>query len=278
MVAGVVPAGAAGHVHPRELLGAPFGELGGVGQRGLGPLVLGAEELHPADLAPPGRRDVVAAERLGERRPFVQGRRTLLVGAASGVDERAAQRDERPREELAIVDPPCSGDGAAHAVDARLDRAGGERRFPGLELREDLRSSRDARVRQLNAWAAACSAGLGSTPSSRRNISAHDVDPARGASWSPCRTQAAHEEDVGVLVVRVEAGRAPTRGGQRLRPRLARAAPAPPGGGLRPSCPRPGGARSRATSRSLGWSERPGPPEARARARAARRPPSTSRG
>jgi hypothetical protein len=51
------------------------------------------------------------------------------------VDEGAAQRDQRSGEELGIVDVPGGRDGAPHAVETGLDRAGGERRFAGFDPR-----------------------------------------------------------------------------------------------------------------------------------------------
>jgi hypothetical protein len=57
------------------------------------------------------------------------------------VDERAAQRYERPGQGLAVVDLPGGRDGAPKALDTRLDRSGGEGGFAGFDLRQNRGSA-----------------------------------------------------------------------------------------------------------------------------------------
>ena len=139
-----MPACAPDQLDPGELLVVSGGELGGVGQRLLRSFVVRTQELDPADLAPSLRGDVEPSDLLRERRSFVQCGGAFLVRAAGGVDERAPERDQRPREELAVVDASSGRDGAAQTVETGFDRAGGERRLAGLDLRPHRRSPRDA--------------------------------------------------------------------------------------------------------------------------------------
>ena len=113
-------------------------------------------------------------DRLGERRPFVQRRGALLVRAASRVDERAAQRDERPGEKLVVVDPPGGGDGAAHPLDAASTAPAARAASPASICASTAARPETRRAAEgSGVSAAARSAGLGSTPSSRRKSSVH---------------------------------------------------------------------------------------------------------
>ncbi len=131
----IVPAGAPNQVDPGELLVVSGGELGGVGQRLLRSFVVRTQELHPADLAPSLRGDVELSDLLRERRSFVQRGGAFFVRAAGRVDERTPERDQRPGEELAIIDAPSGRHGPAQTVETGFDRAGSERRLTGLDLR-----------------------------------------------------------------------------------------------------------------------------------------------
>jgi hypothetical protein len=144
VVPDIVPARTADQLDPCELLVVPDGVVGCTGQRFLRSLVLPTQELDPADLAPTRRGDIVSSRLLGERRSFVQRRGALLVRAPSRVDERAAQRNERHREKLAVADPSSGRDGTAQPVQTGLAGAGGERGLTGLDLGHHLRAPRNA--------------------------------------------------------------------------------------------------------------------------------------
>src|SRR6185295_13156283 len=112
----IVPASTADQLDPRELLVVPDDVVGCAGQRFLRSFVLPAQELDPADLAPTRRGEIVSSRLLRERRSFVQRCGALLVRATSRVDERAAQRNERSGEQLAVADPSSSREGTAQSL------------------------------------------------------------------------------------------------------------------------------------------------------------------
>ncbi len=137
VVAEVVARGSADHVDPRQLLLPARGQVGRALQRVFRALVLRAQELDPADLAPARCRDVVPAGRLGERRAFVEGRRAFLIRSARGVHKGAAERHKCLGEELAIADIASGCDCLAHPLDAGFDRPRPEGRLACLEDGKD---------------------------------------------------------------------------------------------------------------------------------------------
>ncbi len=146
-----------------------------------------------------------AACLLGERRPLVERGGALLVRAAGGVDKRAAERDERARQELEVVEPPGRGDRLAHPLDARLDGSRAERRLARLDLRKHGGSPRDADLRSFRHR------GRGAERGGRVDAQLAEQErcrrrrPALGRFVITRDVQAANEEDVGVLVIRAHA-------------------------------------------------------------------------
>jgi hypothetical protein len=135
----------------------------------------------------------------------VQRCRAFLVRAASGVDERAAQRDQRLGDDLGVVDVSRGRHCAAHAVETGLDRAGGKCRLAGLDLCQHCRTPRHARrYRHLRR---------GSRRVERRTRFGPQLGPEElGACLHATRcsreiarcSQAANEQDVCILLVGVE--------------------------------------------------------------------------
>jgi hypothetical protein len=64
----------------------------------------------------------------------VQSRRTFLVVTASGVDERAAESNQRSCKELAVIGAASSRDGGPHVLDPGFDGPGSECCLAGLDL------------------------------------------------------------------------------------------------------------------------------------------------
>ena len=200
-----MPACPPNQLDPGELLVVSGGELGGVSQRLLRSFVVRTQELDPADLAPSLRGDVEPSDLLRERRSFVQCGGAFLVRAACRVDERAPERDQRPREELAVVDASSGRDGAAQTVETGFDRAGGERGLAGLDLRPHCRAPRDtSHNRHLGGGSrrAKSSSRLDAQLASEELGACLDV--TRRSLGIARDTQAADEQDVGVLLVGVE--------------------------------------------------------------------------
>jgi hypothetical protein len=136
----------------------------------------------------------------------MQCRRTFLVVPASRVDEGAAEGDQRSRQKLAVLGVPSSRDRGPHVLDAGFDGSGSERSLAGFDLREDGRSSGDARRRRHFGRD-----GRGTKSGTRVDAKlASEEIRARFHLLNDClgiarRAKTADEKDVGVLLVGVEA-------------------------------------------------------------------------
>ena len=151
----------------------------------------------------------------------MEGRRAFLIRSARGVHERAAERHECLGEELAIADIASGCDCLAHPLDAGFDRPRPEGRLACLEDGKDGGSPRDplaGRGRVLGDGGAQRGCRVEAELSAKELRARGDV-AGRGLVVAAC-AQAAHEQDVGVLVVGVqpdELGRTPGCG-VRLAP------------------------------------------------------------
>ena len=189
VVTGVVPAGAAGHVHPGELFFVPAGELRGPRRAIPRPVRIAARRnctqlisRHPVaamSSRPTASASVVPSCRAAA--PSSSVPRAEWTSAPPSDDERQGQ-------ELAVVDLPGGGHGAPHALDARPRprRRRGRLRPPRPAPRPRRALRREARPAPRIASAAARSAALGlacPAPGGRALLQAS----ARRAApwWSP---------------------------------------------------------------------------------------------
>ena len=179
-------------------------------------------QLDEAELAADHARTALVAAALGERQRLVQHRRPLLVAAADRVDERRAERGERLREQGGVADAARLGARLAQARDARLDGAGVERGAAGGELAD--RRGAVAGPGHVLLGGRAPHARVGRTPqlAPEAQLAGVRVLARRGAVARP--REAAHEQLVRALVVRVERDRA--RGERRGLERRPRREPA----------------------------------------------------
>lgn len=99
------------------------------------PFVAPAQELHIAQF-PAGRRRMGQGAVLTNGQGLMQGGGALFVAAVRGANERSAQRHARARAQRHIAHGVGLDDGAAQALQARIQRAGANGGLTGLDLRE----------------------------------------------------------------------------------------------------------------------------------------------
>jgi hypothetical protein len=112
--------------------------------------VVAAAGLHldEAELAVGGHRGVAVAGAGRQPDGLVEDQRALLVATADGVDQRAAEGDQRLAPQAGVAAGLGVGGSAAQAVDAGLDGAGGDGRPAGVELADRRGPAADRQARR----------------------------------------------------------------------------------------------------------------------------------
>ena len=172
----------------------------------MGAVVAAAQELDVAELARGGGRGAGEIGARADRERLVERGGGLLVASAHRMDERGTERDERARLKRGVTGVAGIDDGAAQALQARVDGSRLDGGLPGFELSPGgcralqgpgggRRGGRLGRGGQRRAW-------LDPEFASEELGAAHDL--ARRGEPVARRGEAAHEQRLEVLVERVQ--------------------------------------------------------------------------
>ena len=169
-----------------------------------------------AQLAVGGDAAGAVARPLGDGDRLVQHGRALLVAPPARVDERGAERDERPRPQLLVAARRRLGAGPPQALDRR-SRPRPPRRPPrpprAARARRRARPTAAARAAGRTRRRRGAPRATGRTPSSRRSIASHALGlGAARRSGRPPSASAPHQQLVVALLERVERDHARWRG------------------------------------------------------------------
>jgi hypothetical protein len=134
-VRGVAERGAVDGGDARQFRAVLAGQRPCALQPGQRAFIAAAQELDVTEFAARGggqhRRYVVA-----DLQRLVKRGGAFLVAPARGMHQRAAQGHAGARAQRRVAGGVGLGDGAAQALQAGIERAGADRRFPGFELRQ----------------------------------------------------------------------------------------------------------------------------------------------